>query len=113
MRGRGHRELRGQQGREEMAAGFQAAEVAREGGIRCGMWGDTPLRVGFVIPIPGMTNHSALPNDGIRTGYPHPFKHQPVKIKYIKHPLQVTDEGCSATPSTKDHCFSDFCFFFF
>lgn len=32
-RRRGHRELRGQQGTKEMAAGFEAAEAAREGGV--------------------------------------------------------------------------------
>lgn len=71
---------------------------------------DTPLGVGFVLPVPGMPDHSALPNDRIRTGYPHAFEHQPVESKFIKHP---TDVGCSATPSTNKHCFYLPFFFFF
>lgn len=65
--------------------------------------GDTPLGVGLVLLVPGMPNHPALPNDSIRTGYPHAFKHQPVKSKYIKHQQQETDVGCSTTPSTNDY----------
>lgn len=103
MRGRGQLIAQGAErwAREEMAAGFlpsgflhgkEKAQQLEQCGPEvplesaAGLGGDAPLRVRFVLPVPGMPNHSALPNDGIRTGYPHAFKHQPVKSKYIKHP---------------------------
>lgn len=46
--------------------------------------GHAPLRVGLVLPITRVANHSALPNDGIRPRYAHAFEHQPAKSKSVK-----------------------------
>lgn len=41
----------------------------------------TPLRVGFILPITRVANHSALPNDSIWPRDPHAFEHQPVRSR--------------------------------